>query len=78
MWSRRDSNPRPDTETVMLSTCLSAIRLSGGEQVSRQRTSHRSYCVLFLRHNPQKPALHDDAPVGNQTEPQVSGTQAAN
>jgi len=29
LWSRRDSNPRPEKATIESSTCLSTFRLSG-------------------------------------------------
>jgi len=50
-WSRRDSNSRPDKETVALSTCLATVRLSGIEKVSSKRYLFRSYFILPLHHN---------------------------
>jgi hypothetical protein len=46
LWTRRDSNPRPNMVQDTLSTCLSAIQLSGKGRLAAHL--YRSPYVLFL------------------------------
>jgi len=61
LWSWWESNPRPDKESVMPSTCLVLLRLSGCSKVQAGPVETSLFvlsysCITTL----QEPDLHDD------------------